>query len=189
MERLSVIDDDFEESPSLSLSKSLCHDYCDPLSSLRKCWIHSPRTACTFLSLLILFPLIITFTTLSLSLYSSSSSLTSTSSSPLECDQTNAWARSFQIDNHGEGIVSSDDFRCSEIGSNILKENGNAIDAAIGMTLCLGVVSPASSGLGGGCFILGYNTTTKTSLFIDAREIAPKKSIKKYVSKSICILC
>lgn len=46
------------------------------------------------------------------------------------------------------------------------------MDAAIAATICLGVVGPSSSGLGGGCFILGH-TNKSDVLFIDSREIAP----------------
>ena len=50
---------------------------------------------------------------------------------------------------------------------------GNAVDAAVAAALCLGVVSPGSSGLGGGSFLLFYNATAKKSVFIDGRETAP----------------
>ena len=46
------------------------------------------------------------------------------------------------------------------------------MDAAVAATICLGVVGLSSSGLGGGCFILG-RTNTSDVLFMDSREIAP----------------
>jgi len=64
------------------------------------------------------------------------------------------------------------------MGSKILQSGGNAVDAAIIAALCLGVVSPVSSGIGGGCFILSYNRSTGRSEFIDARETAPAASTK-----------
>ena len=64
----------------------------------------------------------------------------------------------------------SDNPICSNIGSDILGKGGLAIDAAIAVALCLGVVSPASSGIGGGCFILNYKHDTQNASFIDARE-------------------
>ena len=48
------------------------------------------------------------------------------------------------------------------------------MDAAVAAALCLGVVSPGSSGLGGGSFLLFYNETSKSSVFVDGRETAPQ---------------
>lgn len=70
------------------------------------------------------------------------------------------------------GAVATDDGRCSRIGRNILKEGGNAIDASVAAALCLGVVSPASSGIGGGAFMLVRLASGKAQAF-DMRETAP----------------
>jgi len=50
--------------------------------------------------------------------------------------------------------------------------NGSAVDAAIGVALCLGVVSPQSSGLGGGMFMAIYSQ--KRMYTLNARERAPR---------------
>jgi gamma-glutamyltranspeptidase / glutathione hydrolase / leukotriene-C4 hydrolase len=39
------------------------------------------------------------------------------------------------------GAVATENVRCSNIGVDVLKEGGNAIDAAIASTLCIGVVN------------------------------------------------
>ena len=72
--------------------------------------------------------------------------------------------------NHG--AVATDDRRCSRIGRNILREGGHAVDAAVAAALCLGVVSPASSGLGGGGFML-LRLANGVAKAFDMREIAP----------------
>jgi gamma-glutamyltranspeptidase/glutathione hydrolase/leukotriene-C4 hydrolase len=72
-----------------------------------------------------------------------------------------------------KGAVATDNQICSQIGVNILDQGGNAVDAAIAAKLCLGVVSPASSGIGGGGYILIYSSSGSTQEFIDCRETAP----------------
>jgi gamma-glutamyltranspeptidase/glutathione hydrolase/leukotriene-C4 hydrolase len=69
--------------------------------------------------------------------------------------------------------VAADSSRCSEIGRNVLsQQRGNAIDAAVAVALCQGVVNPVASGLGGGAFIM-VRLANGSGLFIDARETAP----------------
>lgn len=53
-----------------------------------------------------------------------------------------------------KGMVAADHGRCSDMGLQILRSGGNAVDAAVTTTLCQGIMNPAASGLGGGAFIL-----------------------------------
>ena len=69
--------------------------------------------------------------------------------------------------------VATDTQQCSDIGENILKANGSAVDAAIAAMFCLGVVSMHSSGIGGGGVMLVYNQISKKATVIDFRETAP----------------
>ena len=71
------------------------------------------------------------------------------------------------------GVVAADDQRCSDIGIDILSEGGHAVDAAVATSLCLGVVSPASSGLGGGAFMLLIYSNGQAQAF-NMRETSPQ---------------
>ncbi len=64
----------------------------------------------------------------------------------------------------------------TQAGKDILKEGGNAFDAAIAVSAMLSVVEPFGSGLGGGGFWLTYDAQTKNYSVIDARETAPIKA-------------
>ncbi|MBX3269236.1 MAG: gamma-glutamyltransferase [Sandaracinaceae bacterium] len=72
-----------------------------------------------------------------------------------------------------EHAVAADDARASAAGAEILAAGGNAADAAAATMLALGVVSPASSGLGGGGFALYYRASDRTLHYLDFRERAP----------------
>ncbi len=59
------------------------------------------------------------------------------------------------INSIANGAVATDHEVCSRMGVSVLRDlGGNAADAAVTTALCLGVVNPSSSGLGGGAFIL-----------------------------------
>ena len=72
--------------------------------------------------------------------------------------------------------VATDAPRCSEVGVEILRKGGSAVDAAIASLLCVGVVNMHSTGIGGGGFLVYYNATSKTSTVIDHRETAPGRA-------------
>jgi len=69
--------------------------------------------------------------------------------------------------------VATDTKNCSQIGNNILNDNGSAVDAAIASMFCLGVISMHSSGIGGGGVMLIYNRSLQNASVIDFRETAP----------------
>lgn len=72
-----------------------------------------------------------------------------------------------------EAAVASGQLECSNVGRDIMKLGGNAVDAAIATTLCQGVVEPYFSGIGGGAIMTIYNYTTKSVTCIISREKAP----------------
>ncbi len=61
----------------------------------------------------------------------------------------------------------------SEAGMQILRQGGNAFDAAVTMAMVLAVVEPYSSGLGGGGFWLLQRTGDDKPIMVDGRERAP----------------
>jgi len=60
-----------------------------------------------------------------------------------------------------------------DAGYRILKQGGNAVDAAIAVQLVLGLTEPQSSGLGGGAFMLLHDAKTNKLIAYDGRETAP----------------
>ncbi len=61
----------------------------------------------------------------------------------------------------------------SEAGREMLRAGGSAIDAAIAAQFVLGLVEPQSSGLGGGGFILHWDSSAQELKTYDGRETAP----------------
>jgi hypothetical protein len=53
------------------------------------------------------------------------------------------------------------------------RPGGNAVDAAAVMQFMLNVVQPQSTGIGGGCFVVIYNASTRQVATLDGREEAP----------------
>src|ERR1700757_1725131 len=71
-----------------------------------------------------------------------------------------------------KGMVVSAQHRATDIGVDILKHGGNAIDAAVAVGYALAVVYPAAGNLGGGGFMtILFADGRKT--FLDFREKAP----------------
>ncbi|MCT4605313.1 MAG: gamma-glutamyltransferase [Marinisporobacter sp.] len=75
-----------------------------------------------------------------------------------------------------KAMVSSGKEQASQIGIDILKRGGNAIDAAVAVGFALGVCEPATSGLGGGGFMTIVTPSFDEPIFIDFREVAPKNA-------------
>lgn len=73
------------------------------------------------------------------------------------------------------GAVASEIDFCSQIGTNILQEGGNAVDALVATTFCVGTMGMYHSGIGGGGF-LTLRTPNGSYETVDFRETAPAAS-------------
>lgn len=71
------------------------------------------------------------------------------------------------------GLVVSQEALASEVGLSILKQGGNAVDAAVAVGFTLAVTLPQAGNLGGGGFMVVYDTVRRTSEALDFRETAP----------------
>jgi gamma-glutamyltranspeptidase / glutathione hydrolase len=70
------------------------------------------------------------------------------------------------------GIASAHPL-ATQAGLEILRQGGNAFDAAVAVSAALAVVEPSSSGLGGGGFWLLHRASDKHEVMVDGREVAP----------------
>jgi gamma-glutamyltranspeptidase/glutathione hydrolase len=71
------------------------------------------------------------------------------------------------------GAVATVDARATQIGIDVLKRGGNAIDAAVAAAAALGVSDPFSAGIGGGGFMVIYLRDSDRIITLDGREQAP----------------
>ncbi len=76
------------------------------------------------------------------------------------------------------GMVSSQQKIATEVGVNILKQGGNAVDAAVAVGFTLAVTLPRAGNLGGGGFMLVHLAETNQTIALDYREMAPLNAFR-----------
>jgi len=73
----------------------------------------------------------------------------------------------------GNGMVAGPERLAAEIGVEILRGGGNAVDAAVATGFALAVTYPRAGNLGGGGFMMIHLADGNRQTFIDYREVAP----------------
>lgn len=77
------------------------------------------------------------------------------------------------------GMVASQEMLASRTGVEILKQGGNAVDAAVAVAFSLAVTLPRAGNIGGGGFMLVHIAKENKTIAIDYREMAPSKAKKE----------
>ena len=90
---------------------------------------------------------------------------------------TNIFAARRELARGRHAMVASQHPLASQIGVDVLKRGGNAVDAAIAVALALAVVYPEAGNLGGGGFMLMRFKDGRTTA-IDYREMAPARATR-----------
>uniref|UniRef100_A0A3B5LLK5 Gamma-glutamyltransferase 5a n=1 Tax=Xiphophorus couchianus TaxID=32473 RepID=A0A3B5LLK5_9TELE len=77
-------------------------------------------------------------------------------------------------DTFSKAAVAADARKCSEIGRDMLRRGGSAVDGAIAALLCTGIMNPQSAGIGGGSIFTVMDRSGQVKI-INSRETAPSK--------------
>ena len=78
-----------------------------------------------------------------------------------------------QAVNASTHMVAAANPLATKAGHDVLAAGGNAIDAMVAVQLVLGLVEPQSSGIGGGAFLVYFDSDANALTTYDGRETAP----------------
>jgi gamma-glutamyltranspeptidase/glutathione hydrolase len=82
------------------------------------------------------------------------------------------------------GMVCSSQPLATEVGIDILKKGGSAVDAAIAVDACLGLMEPIGAGVGGDLFAIIWDAKTKKLYGLNASGRSPKSLTLQYFKDS-----
>src|SRR6201994_786002 len=71
------------------------------------------------------------------------------------------------------GMVVAQESRAAQIGAEVLKRGGNAVDAAVAVGFAMAVTYPRAGNIGGGGFMVIHLAKKSQDIAIDYRETAP----------------
>ena len=72
--------------------------------------------------------------------------------------------------------VVAQEAHAADVGRNVLRAGGNAIDAAVATAFALAVTVPEAGNLGGGGFLVAYLADRREVVTVDFRETAPRSA-------------
>jgi gamma-glutamyltranspeptidase / glutathione hydrolase len=81
------------------------------------------------------------------------------------------------------GVCAASNPLAAQAGLNILRQGGNAADAAIAAAAVMNVTAPASTGIGGDCFALYYDAKTRQVTALNGSGRAPAALSIDYLNK------
>ena len=76
------------------------------------------------------------------------------------------------------GMVVTGEPLAAQVGLDVLKKGGNAIDAAVAIGFAMAVTLPKAGNIGGGGFMVVHIAETGENIALDFREIAPQKATR-----------
>ncbi|SJN38827.1 gamma-glutamyltransferase [Psychrobacter sp. JB385] len=76
------------------------------------------------------------------------------------------------------GMVATQEALASDIGLQILKDGGNAVDAGVAVGFALAVTLPRAGNIGGGGFMMIYDAKQGKTVALDYREKAPSSATR-----------
>ncbi|HZY53578.1 MAG TPA: gamma-glutamyltransferase, partial [Reyranella sp.] len=75
----------------------------------------------------------------------------------------------------GKGVVVAQNTRAAEVGAEILRKGGNAIDAAVATGMAIGALEPWMSGIGGVGFMTIWSAKEQRAWTVDYGPVSANK--------------